>query len=68
MDQNTNKEKVLVAPLVLDVREAARDLNLSTRTIHRLLKRGDLKAFRCGRRVGVVVESLHAFVAKGGAR
>ncbi|MBN8596138.1 MAG: helix-turn-helix domain-containing protein [Planctomycetes bacterium] len=53
--------------LVLDVRSAARELTVSTRTIHRLLKRGDLKAFRCGRRVGVLTESLRAFAAQGGA-
>lgn len=53
--------------IVLDVRTAAKHLTVSTRTIHRLLKRGDLKSFRCGRRVGVLTESLKAFAAKGGA-
>ncbi|MBS0187879.1 MAG: helix-turn-helix domain-containing protein [Planctomycetes bacterium] len=52
--------------LVLDVRSAARTLTVSTRTIHRLLKAGHLKPFRCGRRVGVLTESLRAFAARGG--
>lgn len=53
-------------PEVLNVREAARRLAVSTRTVHRLLKRGDLRVFRCGRRVGVLTSSLKAFAAKGG--
>jgi excisionase family DNA binding protein len=53
--------------LVVDVRTAAQQLAVSTRTVFRLLKRGDLKLFRCGRRVGVLTESLRDFAARGGA-
>jgi excisionase family DNA binding protein len=59
--------KLAAEHLVLDVRTAARELSVSTRTIHRLLKRGDLKLFRCGRRIGVLTESLRDFAARGGA-
>lgn len=52
-------------PIVLDVPEAARQLNLSIRTIRRLLQCGALTRFRSGRRVGVLSDSVRAYALKG---
>jgi excisionase family DNA binding protein len=46
-------------PLAVDVPEAARLIGVSTRTIRRLTSSGQLQVARVGRRVLVLVPSIH---------
>jgi excisionase family DNA binding protein len=52
-------------PLAVDIREAARLLSLSARTIRRHIQSGRIKAVRVGRRVLVPIEALTAMVKPG---
>lgn len=50
-------------PLLLDLPEAARRLGgLSTRTVRRLIERGELHGHRIGRRLLVSVSSIHELI------
>ena len=51
--------------LLLTVGEAASSLRVSTRTVVRLVKRGELKSIRIGRRVLLPRDSLKEFAATG---
>jgi excisionase family DNA binding protein len=58
------------APVVLRLSEAAATLGLSTRTIRRLVGRGDLEASRVGRTLLIEPRSVAALLARtrvGGA-
>lgn len=55
----------MLPPLAVDVREAARLTSLSTFTIRRYIRRGQLRAIRLGRRVVVPLESLENLVRDG---
>jgi len=55
----------VMQPLAVDVREAARLTSLSTSTIRRHIRVGQLKAIRLGRRVVVSLESLEKLVREG---
>lgn len=50
------------------VREGAHQCGLSERTIHAAIQRGDLSAFRVGRRVLVTPESLQKYLNDGTAK
>jgi excisionase family DNA binding protein len=52
-------------PLAVDVREASYLSSLSTSTIRRYIRSGQLKAIRLGRRVVVSLESLEKLVREG---
>ena len=52
---------------LLHVDEAATILNVSSKTIRRLLARGDLKAVRIGRLVRIRFSELENLIARGGA-
>lgn len=57
-----------VVARVVSVPAAAEELNVSTRTIWRLLDRRQLQSVRCGRAVRVVRESIDQFIKTGGSR
>ena len=51
---------------VVSIRDAARRLAISTSTVRRLLKRGELERVRLGRSVRVLNRSIVSLVARGG--
>lgn len=53
-----------VGVLAVDVREAARRLGLSPRTIATLIARGELLSRRIGRRRVIPVEALEKFLSR----
>ena len=50
-------------PLVLDAREAAERLGISTRTLFSLTKAGELPAVRIKRRIFYTMDDLRSFIA-----
>ena len=50
------------APRLLTVRDVAERLQMSSRTIHRLVANGDLTVVRIGRSVRIREEALKAFL------
>jgi excisionase family DNA binding protein len=50
------------APRLLTIRDVAERLQVSGRTIHRLIASGDLTVIRVGRSVRVTEEALQAFL------
>ena len=54
----------LLTTLLVDTREAARLLNISTRTLWTLTARGELPSVRIGRRVLYRVETLREFTQR----
>lgn len=55
-------------PLTATVRQASALLNVSRRTIYRLIGLGHLRTVHLGRAVRIPVASIEALIAKGGAR
>ena len=55
-------------PLTATVRQAGELLNVSRRTIYRLIGLGHLKVIHLGRAVRIPVASIEALIARGGAR
>lgn len=55
-------------PLTATVKQAGALLNVSRRTIYRLIGMGHLKAIHLGRAVRIPVASIEALIARGGAR
>lgn len=53
-----------VAPMLMTVADAGRALAVDTRTVRRMLARGDLAPVRIGRAVRVSVADLAAYVAR----
>jgi excisionase family DNA binding protein len=51
-------------PLVVPPLEAARQLGIGLSTTYKLIKTGELDAFRCGRRRRITVASIHAYIAR----
>ncbi|MEM1759839.1 MAG: helix-turn-helix domain-containing protein [Thermosphaera sp.] len=47
---------------LLSPRDVARELNISIWTVYRLIRRGDLVAFKIGRRLRIAESSLDAFL------
>ncbi|CAG1010430.1 hypothetical protein PHYC_03849 [Phycisphaerales bacterium] len=56
------------AKRVSKVRAAAQTLDVSTRTIWRLLAQRELTQVRVGRSVRITNESIEQFIQRGGAR
>ena len=56
------------APLVVDVEEAARMLDVSACTVRREIDRGNLRACRLGRRIKVRVSELDAYLRRSEIR
>jgi len=52
------------APLVVKPLEAARRLGIGISTTYKLMKTGELDAFRCGRTRRITVASIHAYIAR----
>ena len=52
------------APLVVPPLEAARQLGIGLSTTYKLIKTGELDAFRCGLRRRITVASIHAYIAR----
>jgi excisionase family DNA binding protein len=52
-------------PILLDKRNAATTLSISIRTLEILIRRGELRAVRIGRRCLVSYEELERFVRTG---
>jgi excisionase family DNA binding protein len=51
-------------PLVMKPLEAARQLGVGISTTYKLMKTGELDAFRCGRSRRITVASIHAYIAR----
>ncbi len=51
-------------PLLWDLEETARQLNVCMRTVRRLIMRGDFPAVRVGRCVRVPVDAVRAYVER----
>lgn len=68
MANQTTVTGASVAPRAVTVGRAAELLAVSTRSVWRLIGRGDLAVVRMGRAVRVTVTSIDALVARGGAR
>jgi excisionase family DNA binding protein len=49
-------------PRLLTIRDVAEFLQVSTRTVHRLIDRGELAVIRIGRSVRVRPEAVHALI------
>ncbi len=64
-----NGAVVVPLPLLVDRRQAAKLLNVSVGKLDELIRRGELRPVRIGRRVTVAIDELRAFVAlrTGGA-
>jgi excisionase family DNA binding protein len=52
---------------VISIRDTARRLSISTSTVRRLLKRGELERVRIGRSVRILNCSIASLVARRGA-
>ena len=55
-------------PALLHVDDAAATLQVSSKTVRRLVARGDLKAVRIGRSVRIPSSEIDRLIADGGAR
>jgi len=60
---SVNGDAVAVLPLLVDVRQAAKLMNISAGTVRNLVLRGELRPVRLGRRVLFSVEELRRFIA-----
>ena len=58
-----NGDAAAVLPLLVDVRQAAKMMNISAGTVRNLVLRGELRPTRIGRRVLFAVEELRRFIA-----
>lgn len=57
-----------IKPLTATVKQAGEILNVSRRTVYRLIGLGHLKVVHIGRAVRIPFASIEALIAKGGAR
>lgn len=64
---NPRPNHISAAPVsrLLTVRDVAERLQVSTRTVNRLLTDGTIKVTRIGRSVRITEEALHAFLTEG---
>ena len=51
-----------VTPQLLSVKEAAIYLSVSTRTVRRLISKGDIPIVRIGGSIRIAVGALHAYI------
>lgn len=51
-----------IAPLAVSIPEAGRAMSCCSRTIREMVKRGELRAVKCGRRTVIPVSELHRLV------
>ncbi len=60
----TQDRDVLIEPLLWNIGETAHQLGVSTRTVRRMLVKGQLGGIRIGRSVRISVQSVRDFVEK----
>jgi excisionase family DNA binding protein len=56
--------RAVVVPVGLRLPDAARALGVSTRTVRRLVARGDLRASRIGRVIVIELRAIEEFLAR----
>ena len=61
-------ESAVPQPRLPPVCQVANELNISMRSVWRLLATGELKAVRLGRATRVTRDSIEEFIARGGSR
>ncbi len=66
--QSRNTKDSSDAPTLIKVSDTASKLAVSARSVWRLIAEGHLEAVRIGKCVRVPLESVEAFIAKGGTR
>ncbi len=52
-----------VAPILLSINDTVRAIGLSRPTIYKLIRRGDLRAVKCGGRTMIPMEAVRGCVA-----
>jgi excisionase family DNA binding protein len=60
--------KPQVLPLVASVMETQVMLNISERTVYKLIEVGQLRSTKIGKKRMVLLDSIHSLLAKGTAR
>jgi excisionase family DNA binding protein len=62
--QKTMKNQNSIDRLSFSVLETAKTLGVSSRTVHNLVKQGDIPHFRVGQRVLIPADALREFIAQ----
>jgi len=62
MEINMKRESANIERLSFSVQEAAASIGVSSRTVHDLIRRGDLAHYRVGQRVLIPATALRQFI------